>query len=98
MKIRIPILFTGLTIAGALILSSVATALATGPAVAGGPTGRGVCATQATALKDPATVEALRAFGDCEIQRRFTTLDALSTRVSDSKVLTSSDAVSYTHL
>lgn len=92
MKTRIPTLIAGLAIAGALALSSVATATATAPVVPGGPGGRGVCATQFAALKAPVTAEALRAFGDCEIQRRFTTLDALAARVSGSKVLTSSDA------
>jgi len=92
MKTRIPVLISGLAIAGALALSSVPTATATGPIVPGGPAGRGVCATQFAAIKAPVTVEALRAFGDCEIHRRFTTLDALAARVSGSKVLTSSDA------
>jgi len=92
MKTRIPTLLAGFAIAGTLAFASVATATATAPIIPGGPAGRGVCAAQFAALKAPVTVEALRAFGDCEIQRRFTTLDALSAKVSGSKVLTSSDA------
>jgi hypothetical protein len=92
MKTRIPTLLAGFAIAGTLAFASVATATATAPIIPGGPAGRGVCAAQFAALKAPVTVEALRAFGDCEIQRRFTTLDALAARVSGSKVLTSSDA------
>lgn len=92
MKTRIPTFLVGLAIAGTLAFASVATTTATAPIIPGGPAGRGVCATQFAAVKPPVTVEALRAFGDCEIQRRFTTLDALSARVSGSKVLTSSDS------
>lgn len=92
MKTRIPTLIAGVALAGALALASVATVTAAAPLIAGGPAGRGVCATEFTALKAPVTVDALRAFGDCEIQRRFTTLTTLATRVSGSKALTSSDA------
>jgi hypothetical protein len=96
MKTRIPTLIAGVALAGALALASVATVTAAAPLIAGGPTGRGVCATEFTALKAPATVDALRAFGDCEIQRRFTTLTTLATRVSGSKALTNSDAAALT--
>jgi len=93
MKTRIPSLIAGVAIAGALAFSSAAIVTATAPLI---PAGRGVCAAQFTALKAPVTVDALRAFGDCEIQRRFTTLATLATRVSGSKVLTSSDAAALT--
>jgi len=89
-KTRIPAMFAGLALGGALLLSSVGAAAAVTPP--GGPAGKGVCATQWAALKASATVDTLRAFGDCEIGRRMTTLTALSTNVSASKVLSSSDA------
>ena len=90
MKTRIPALFAGLALGGALLLSAVGVAAAVTPPA--GPAGKGVCATQAVAMKTGATVETARAFGDCEINRRFTTLDALSAKISASKVLTTSDA------
>jgi len=90
MKTRIPALFAGLALGGALLLSAVGVAAAVTPPV--GPAGKGVCATQAVAMKTGATVETARAFGDCEINRRFATLDALSAKVSASKMLTTSDA------
>ena len=96
MKIRIPRLIAGLAIGGALTLSSVAIVTAAPPLIPGGPAGRGVCATEFAALKPPVTVDALRAFGDCEIQRRFTTLTALSTRITGSTTLTASDAAALT--
>ena len=43
-------------------------------------------------MKAGATVDTLRAFGNCEINRRFATLTALSSKISASKVMTSSDA------
>jgi hypothetical protein len=89
-KTRIPALLAGLALGGALLLSTVGVAAAVTPPV--GPAGKGVCATQAVAMKTGATVEAARAFGDCEIGRRVATLDALSAKVSASKVLTSADA------
>jgi hypothetical protein len=96
MRIRIPSLIAGLAIGGALILSSVAVVAAASPLIAGGPAGRGVCATEFAALKPPVTIDALRAFGNCEIERRFTTLTTLSTRITSSTTLTSSDAAALT--
>ena len=90
MKTRIPALLAGLALGGALLLSTVGVVAAVTPPV--GPAGNGVCATQAVAMKGGATVETARAFGDCEIGRRITTLNALSARISASKVLTSADA------
>jgi hypothetical protein len=85
-------MFVGLALGGALVLSSVGVVAAVTPPV--GPAGNGVCAPQATAMKTGATVETLRAFGDCEINRRFTTLDTLAAKITASKVLTTSDAAS----
>jgi len=82
----------GLAVAGILAVSSATVATAASPLVAGGPAGKGVCATQSSAARSSASVDTLRAFGDCEIARRFTTLDKLASKVSGSKVLTSSDA------
>jgi hypothetical protein len=92
MKTRITALIAALAIGGTLAFSSVATVTAVGPLNPGGPAGVGACATQSAALKSSVSIDTLRAFGDCEIQRRFTTLDALTARVSGSKVLTGSDA------
>ena len=78
MKIRIPTLFVGLALGGALLLSTVGVVAAVTPRV--GPAGNGVCAPQAAAMKTGATVETARAFGDCEINRRFTTLDTLAAK------------------
>jgi hypothetical protein len=89
-KTRIPAMFAGLAIGGALLLSSVGAAAAVTPPA--GPSGNNVCSVQAAAMKAGATVETARAFGDCEIGRRFTTLAALSAKISASKVLTSSDS------
>ena len=96
MKIRIPRLIAGLAIGGALALSSVAVVTAASPLIPGGPAGKGVCATESAALKPPVTVDALRAFGNCEIERRFTTLTALSSKVTSSTTLTTSDAAALT--
>jgi hypothetical protein len=96
MKTRMSTLIAGVAIAGALAFSSAAVVTAAAPLIPGGPAGSGVCAAQFAALKAPVTVDALRAFGDCEIQRRFTTLATLATRVSGSKALTSSDAAALT--
>ncbi len=90
MKTRIPTMFAGLALGGALLLSSVGAAAAVTPPA--GPSGKDVCSAQAAARKAGATVETVRAFGDCEIGRRFTTLAALSARMSASKVLTVSDS------
>ena len=90
MKTRIPALLAGLALGGALLLSTVGVAAAVTPPV--GPAGKGVCATQAVAMKTGATVETARAFGDCEISRRFAALEALSAKVSASKVLSTADA------
>ena len=92
MKNRIRSIVAGLAVAGLLVIGSSAVVTAASPAVAGGPAGKGVCATQAGAARAGVSIATLRAFGDCEIARRFATLDKLSGRISSSKVLTGPDA------
>ena len=94
MKNRFPTLFASLVIGGSLLL--ISTGVVAAVTTPGGPSGKGVCATQAAAVKAGASVDTLRAMGDCEINRRFTTLSQLGSRVSGSKVLTSSDAAALT--
>ncbi len=91
MKRSVRTVLAGLAIAAAIAVSSATIVAAAGPVLSGGPAGNGVCATQAQAVKAGATVENLRAFGDCEIARRVTTLDRLASRISGSKALTDSD-------
>lgn len=94
-SMRLP-LRTGLVAALAVVVftagaTGVAASAATAP-VSGGPTGSGVCATQAVSVRTGATVATIRAFADCEIARRQTTLESLSRVVAASAALTSSDA------
>jgi hypothetical protein len=77
-----------LALGGALLLSGTSLAAGTNS----GPAGTGVCATEATAARSAKTVAAWRAFGDCEIDRRFATLDDLEAKISGSLTLTASDA------
>ncbi len=90
MKTRIPAMFAGLALGGALLLSSVGAAAAVTPPP--GSSGNNVCSAQAAAMKTGATIETARALGDCEIGRRFTTLAALSAKIAASKVLSPSDS------
>jgi hypothetical protein len=92
MKIPARSILAGLAAAAILTVSSAAIVTAAAPAVAGGPGGKGVCATAADAVKASLSVDTLRAFGNCEVARRFTTLDSVASHVSGSKVLTSSDS------
>ena len=87
MKSRLTALIAGLGLAGSLLV--VSTGAATAVTTPAGPAGKTVCATQAAAARTTPTVESLRAFGDCEINRRFTTLTDLSARITASKVMTS---------
>ena len=92
MKTRIPALIAGLALGGSMLLATAGVATAAQPTNAG-PAGKGVCATEAAAVKAaPISVDGLRAFGDCEINRRLTDLGSLASAISGSKVLTSSDA------
>jgi hypothetical protein len=90
MKKRLTTLVAGLALGGSLIIAGTGSVAAVG--ALGGPSGNGVCSTQAAAARTTPTVESLRAFGDCEIGRRLTTLGTLASKVSGSKTLTSSDA------
>ena len=72
MKTRVTALIAGLVLGGSLLMVATGAVSAVSPPP--GPAGRGVCATQATAARTGATVDTLKAFGDCEINRRFTTL------------------------
>lgn len=90
MKTQLTTLVAGLAIGSSALFATAGIVTATTPSV--GPLGTGVCVTPATALKASVTIETLRAFGDCEINRRFTSLTNLSSKISASKVMTSSDA------
>ncbi len=90
MKSRLTALVGGLALGTSLLFVSAGVVTAAPPVT--GPSGNGVCATEAAAAHANGTVDALRAFGDCEINRRFTTLTNLSSKISTSKVMTSSDA------
>lgn len=92
MKTRTRTILAGLAVAALLVVTSAAVASAASPVIAGGPAGTGVCATEAAAVRAGVSIDTLRAFGDCEIARRFTTLGALASKISGSKALTSSDA------
>lgn len=63
----------------------------TGPATTGPATSdqrQAACATQRQAAKAEPTVATLRALGDCELARRFTTLDRLTAGIGQAKALT----------
>lgn len=90
MKIRLTTLVAGLALASSVLFASAGIVTATTPPA--GPAGSGVCLPQAMAVKAGVTVDKLRDFGDCEINRRFTTLTTLSAKISGSKYLTGSDA------
>lgn len=80
----------GLTVAVVLAVSSAAVVTASSPnPVAGGPAGNTVCSSQRDALKANRTIDTLRAFGLCEIDRRLGTLDTLTSKINSSKVMTS---------
>jgi hypothetical protein len=85
-----------MAIGATLVLASAGVAAAVNPQA--GPAGRGVCATQAAAMRTGATVDTLRAFANCEIARRDTTLNALATRITASKTLTSADAAALSSI
>ncbi|HEX7490385.1 MAG TPA: hypothetical protein VF337_01635 [Candidatus Limnocylindrales bacterium] len=98
MKTRIAAIAAALLLGSSLILVSAATVAAAGPSMAG-PGGKGVCAAYAPGKSSPdpsgargtATLTGLKAFGDCEINRRFATLTDLSSKITASKVITTSD-------
>jgi hypothetical protein len=90
-KSRLATLAAGLVLGGSLlVVSTGAVGAVTTPA---GPAGKGVCATEAAATRVAgAKIDDLRAWGNCEINRRFVTLTALSSAITASKVMTPSDA------
>jgi hypothetical protein len=87
----------GVAIAITTVGAAFAAATAAAP-VAGGPAGASVCSTTATAARSAATAASLKAFADCEIGRRLTTLGQLSSAVGAAKSLTSSDASSLSSI
>ncbi len=90
MKASPRVLVAGLVVSAALVVSSVAVVTASSPApVTGGPAGKGVCSSQQAAVKADKTIDTLRAFGLCEVDRRLATLTALDARINSSKVMTS---------
>ncbi|MFI5258297.1 MAG: hypothetical protein ACHQ01_01620 [Candidatus Limnocylindrales bacterium] len=89
--------FVAAAIAAVVVVAAVGVAGAASPApVAGGPAGSGVCAAPAGAARSNSTVVTLRAFANCEIGRRLTTLDQLSAAAAASTGLTASDASALT--
>ena len=90
MRSRLTALVAGLALGGSLLFVSAGSVAAVTPPA--GPAGKGVCSIEAAAVKAGDTVQDLRAFGDCEINRRFATLTDLSSKISSSKVITSSNA------
>ena len=90
MKNRITALLAAIAVGGSLLLVSGGVVAAASPSTR--PAASGVCAAERTAARSTPTTESLRALGDCEINRRFVTLNALSAKIAASKVLTSSDA------
>jgi len=99
MKTRLTAIVGALSLAAALSLTVTGSAFAAGTTDQG-PAGTGACASlkaattvTASPSKDGALLlQAIKSFGNCEINRRFATLTDLSNRVSASKVLTSGDA------
>jgi hypothetical protein len=91
-KNRVITLIAALAVTGSLLVVSGGAVAAAAPALQTRPAGTGVCAAGATAARTTLTVESLRAFGDCEINRRLATLNQLSAKITASKVLTGSDA------
>jgi len=95
MKTRLIAALATLVLGGSLLLASVGVVMAAvpaGPTGVAGPAGQGVCLKEATSATKIRSLDTLRAFGDCEINRRFTTLDQLAVKVGASKYLTNPDA------
>lgn len=84
-----------IAVAGMTVGVGVVDAVATAP-VSGGPAGAGPCAAQAATARVAVTPAALRAFGDCEIERRIVALGRLSAAVDASTGLTPADAAALT--
>ena len=83
--------------AGILTLGVVGVASATEPGSPGRPRDLSPrCAVLGQAVRRDATVDNLRAFGICQIDRRQATLDRLLSRVAGSKVMTADHASTLT--
>src|ERR1035437_6841277 len=79
MKLRIPALVGAVALGSSLLFASIGSV---GAVTTTGPSGKGVCAVEQAAVKAGASVEKLQAFGNCEINRRFATLTALSAKIT----------------
>jgi len=90
MKKRISTVAAALALAGSMMLVSTGT-VGAATTIGGPPAGTGACAVLGPAAKGAgATAGAIRKFADCEIQRRMTTLTALSTAVNGLRTLNAS--------
>jgi hypothetical protein len=74
--------------AGLLAVGSFSSVYAAGPSTAAAAAGHRFCIPEWTAAVATPGIDKLRAAGDCEINRRFVTLDALTRLVNGSDVLT----------
>jgi hypothetical protein len=72
---------------GLVLAATVGTVAAASPAPNAGAQDHKFCVAQWAAAAANRTVDTLRAVGDCEIDRRITTLDELNTRVTGSKAI-----------
>ena len=81
----------GIALAALMVVSTAAIVAAADPSPvpSGGPAGKTICRPQRDSLTSKPTLEQLKAFGDCEIARRFTTLNDLAARIADAKFATS---------
>ena len=83
--------------AAILVLPAASMAVAAPAApVSGGPVGANACSVQAAAARTGGTVAAMRAFGDCEVDRRLTTLGQLTSTINASKALTAGHKATLT--
>ncbi len=92
-------LFGGLTLATVMVVSTAAIVVAADPSPtpSGGPAGRTICRPERDAVSDRPTLEELKAFGDCEIARRITILDMLTTRIDKAEFAPANHAAHLTN-
>ena len=89
MKSRIRNGIAAIAVAAVLVLPQAGvSSAASGAPVAGGPSGSNVCSAQAAGARSAGTIAALRTFGDCEVERRTTTLGQLAGFIDASRALT----------
>ena len=89
MKSGIRKVVAAIAAAAVLVLpQAMVSAAASAAPVAGGPSGSNVCSAQAVSARSAGTIAALRAFGDCEVERRSTTLGQLIVFIDASRALT----------